>query len=825
MGFMRSIHIGGVERHGEQRTVAAHRDVKRTLRPVEPQRVHGFQREWLAVERNPHGARRAIQQHRVGPRDAMRAGAPHGQRAARRAAARHQVEVARRAVMQRRGDRRFAGEIRTRERRVEHVARAARFGQRHARARQQHQRAVDAFEARERAGLRDVRDAHPPRERVERAARRMSRGARRRHACGDLARHAAAVLPRRCDEIGRANQRRTHAAGELRGHRSATEHRQLEAGFTSRLLREFVAGIRVTHHAGGRIVEQHAAETFVRISGAVGDDHDARVLRKAHADAAAVVQRHPRCAARGVQQRVEQRPVADRIRAVLHRFGLAVRARDRASVEVIAADHDRRLQLAVLHHLVERLAQAIAILHADPADARRQPLERDALARHVEPVVQVRIVRDQFLDLLVGLVDILRIAGQRDPAERPLPFAEQRTDVRRHEAREVERVLDAHLERHLADVVAVVERRRAAFLQRQHRAHLHRHRLLRGLHDALRIDLLRFAPLRDGPALRQVAVDRVVRARLVGHAVRRDAARDDFREHVGCVPEQADRHRLAAALRVFDHRERFVERRRLLVDVAGLQAEVDARLVALDRDHREAGHRRRQRLRAAHAAKTARQDPAARRIAVEVLVRDREEGFVGSLHDALAADVDPAAGRHLAVHHQALAVELVEVVPGRPVRHQVRVRDQHARCILVRAEHADRLARLHEQRLVLVQILQRREDLVVAIPVARRAADAAVYDKCVRVLGDFRVQVVLDHPVRRLGEPGLAGLLAAARRVDRARGIETGIDMFRMVHDDCSRRKVKINTDSEMPGEAITAAGMPQIRHRGDDALRPGAPM
>ncbi len=434
----------------------------------------------------------------------------------------------------------------------------------------------------------------------------------------------------------------------------------------------------------------------------------------------------------------------------------------------------------------------MTVAETNPADPRRQSLKLDARLRHVEPVVQVRIVGDQLLHLLVGLVDVFRIARQRDPAERALAFAEQRADVRRHEAREVECVLDAHFQRHLADVVAVVERRRAAFLQREHRAHLDGHRLLRDLHDALRIDLLRFAPLRDGPALRQVAVDRIVRARLVGHAVRRDAARDEFREHVGRVAEQADRHRLAGALGFLDHAERLVERRRLLVDVARLQAEVDARLVAFDRDHRETGHRRGQRLRAAHAAQAARQDPAARRIAVEVLVRDREERFIGALNDALAADVDPAAGRHLAVHHQALAIELVEVIPVRPVRHEVRVREQHARRILVRAEHTDRLARLDQQRLVLLEILQRREDLVVAFPVACRAADAAVHDERMRMLGDFRVEVVLDHPVGRFGQPGLADFLAAARRADRARRIETGIDVFRMVHDDCSRRKMNI---------------------------------
>ncbi len=71
-------------------------------------------------------------------------------------------------------------------------------------------------------------------------------------------------------------------------------------------------------------------------------------------------------------------------------------------------------------------------------------------------------------------------------------------------------------------------------------------------------------------------------------------------------------------------------------------------------------------------------------VAAIVLAAHLDEGLVGALHDALRADVDPGAGRHLAVHHQPLAIELVEVLPGRPVRHEVGVGDQHAR----RVRHA-----------------------------------------------------------------------------------------------------------------------------------------
>ena len=60
---------------------------------------------------------------------------------------------------------------------------------------------------------------------------------------------------------------------------------------------------------------------------------------------------------------------------------------------MIAPDHDRRGKFAARNHLVEGEAHAIAVAETDPADARGQPLERDAFGRHVEPAMQVRIVR------------------------------------------------------------------------------------------------------------------------------------------------------------------------------------------------------------------------------------------------------------------------------------------------------------------------------------------------------------------------------------------------------------------------------------------------
>ena len=147
---------------------------------------------------------------------------------------------------------------------------------------------------------------------------------------------------------------------------------------------------------------------------------------------------------------------------------------------------------------------------------------------------------------------------------------------------------------------------------------------------------------------------------------------------------------------------------RLRVEIARLEPHLDARRLAFDGDHRGAGHGGGERLRAAHAAKARGQEPFALEIAAIMLAADFGEGLVGALHDALRADIDPRARRHLAVHHQALAIELVEMLPGAPMRHEIGIGDEHARRILVGAEDADRLARLDEQGLVLLERAQAR---------------------------------------------------------------------------------------------------------------------
>ena len=87
------------------------------------------------------------------------------------------------------------------------------------------------------------------------------------------------------------------------------------------------------------------------------------------------------------------------------------------------------------------------------------------------------------------------------------------------------------------------------------------------------------------------------------------------------------------------------------------------------------------------------------------------------------------------------------------------------------AEDADGLARLDEQRLVVAERAQLADDRVERLPGARRAAGAAVDDEVVGPLGDVGVEVVHQHPQRRLLRPALARELGAAGRAHLARAL------------------------------------------------------
>jgi hypothetical protein len=91
----------------------------------------------------------------------------------------------------------------------------------------------------------------------------------------------------------------------------------------------------------------------------------------------------------------------------------------------------------------------------------------------------------------------------------------------------------------------------------------------------------------------------------------------------------------------------------------------------------------------------------------------------------------------------------------------------NARRFLVRAEHADRPARLHEQRLIVLEPAQLSHDRVIVVPAARRFAGAAVDDEILWPFRDVGIEVVHQHAQRRFLRPALARQLRAVWRPDR----------------------------------------------------------
>ena len=184
-----------------------------------------------------------------------------------------------------------------------------------------------------------------------------------------------------------------------------------------------------------RVSREDALEALCRVVGAVGDDDHPRVDRVADPDAAAVVDAHPGRARGHVHERVQDRPVRDRVGAVAHRLGLAVRRGDRARVEVVAPDHDRRLDAAGPDEVVDRKPRPRTVAVAEPADPRGQPLERDPLRRQLEPPLQQLVAGEEPPQRLVDHRDVGRVPGQHCPAKRPDAAAEERPDIGRDEAR------------------------------------------------------------------------------------------------------------------------------------------------------------------------------------------------------------------------------------------------------------------------------------------------------------------------------------------------------------------------------------------------------
>ena len=157
-----------------------------------------------------------------------------------------------------------------------------------------------------------------------------------------------------------------------------------------------------------------------------------RVDRVADADSAAVVDAHPGRTGRDVEERVQDRPVGDRVEpsriASVSRYGEATEPESRWSRPITTGAVTAPARTS---SLIARPARAVAV--AEPADPSGQPLEFDASRSELEPPVKERVVGEEPREL-TSIASMSRFARERCPAERADPPTEERPDIGRDEA-------------------------------------------------------------------------------------------------------------------------------------------------------------------------------------------------------------------------------------------------------------------------------------------------------------------------------------------------------------------------------------------------------
>jgi len=275
-----------------------------------------------------------------------------------------------------------------------------------------------------------------------------------------------------------------------------------------------------------------------------------------------------------------------------------------------------------------------------------------------------------------------------------------------------------------------------------------------------------FGGLRKRETLRDVAIERVVSARLVCDDINDNAAANDFREDLSAVADETDGEGAAFSAGSFTESKGFVEVFGEGVAVACVYATLNARTVHVDSKYNAIIERDGEWLRAAHAANAASDDEFALERASKVAVSERGEGLEGSLQNALSANVYPTSGGHLAIHDEALAIKLVEVLPGSPFADEIGVGDENAWSEIVRGKDGNGFTRLDEESFFVAELLKLADDGVEGLPVTRGATDAAIDDQVGGTLGDFGVEVVHEAAECGLLLPTFAAELVSARGTD-----------------------------------------------------------
>src|ERR1700730_11230519 len=124
---------------------------------------------------------------------------------------------------------------------------------------------------------------------------------------------------------------------------------------------------------------------------------------------------------------------------------------------MVAAHHDRAPNFPALHQFIYRQSKFCPLTISKPADSRWVSLEFDPLASKTNPPIEKLIFRKHSQNQVICYLNVGDITRKSHPTERPAAFAEKRTNIRRHETREIIGILYAVIERKGSDVIAVVE--------------------------------------------------------------------------------------------------------------------------------------------------------------------------------------------------------------------------------------------------------------------------------------------------------------------------------------------------------------------------------
>ena len=138
-------------------------------------------------------------------------------------------------------------------------------------------------------------------------------------------------------------------------------------------------------------------------------------------------------------------------------------------------------------------------------------------------------------------------------------------------------------------------------------------------------------------------------------------------------------------------------------------------------------------MRAAHAAQASGQNETPMQIIVEMAFGDARKDFVGSLDDALRADILPVARGEAAPADEIPLFQGVEIFRRRPLPDHVAIGHDDQRRLHMGAQHSDRFAGLDDEGLILVHRFEHAHDRIVRGPVARGTSQRGIDDEVRRI--------------------------------------------------------------------------------------------